>query len=87
VDPRGTRGASWALEPRYSPWKSEGDHPNGFESSFMKSMIDHYDLVGKALEGSAGSAAATRLKDIMHAPSEGISLGRMPHWTRRSISW
>jgi CBS domain-containing protein len=62
----------WALEPRY---KQMGDLKEtsrfGFSPEFLRSMLDYYELWRKPLEGLCQKAAKTKVKEIMHKPTEG----------------
>ncbi|MHC1728905.1 MAG: HPP family protein [Syntrophobacteraceae bacterium] len=62
----------WALEPRYKQIGNLRETSRyGFSPSFLRSMIDHYGLWRKPLEGICRKAAEMKVKDIMQTPTEG----------------
>ena len=61
-----------ALEPKYEQMLGrEGMAHSGLTREFMKSLMSHYDLWSGAMIEICKKAAAIKVKDFMHKPSEG----------------
>lgn len=62
----------WAIEPRYKEIGNLRETSRyGFSPEFLRSMIENYGLWRKPLEGLCKKAAAIKVKEIMHQPTEG----------------
>jgi CBS domain-containing protein len=62
----------WAIEPRYKEIGNLRETSRyGFSPEFLRSMIKNYGLWSKPLDGLCKKAAAIKIKDIMHQPTEG----------------
>jgi CBS domain-containing protein len=61
-----------ALEPKYQDMiKGEGSHRLGFSKSFMKSMLEDYNLFGQPLDDICRKAGEQNVKLFMSTPTEG----------------
>ena len=61
-----------ALEPKYEQMLGrEGMAHSGLTREFMKSLMTHYDLWSGAMSDISKKAAALKVKDFMHQPTEG----------------
>jgi CBS domain-containing protein len=62
----------WAIEPRYKEIGNLRETSRyGFSPEFLRSMIKNYGLWSKPLDGLCKKAAAIKVKEIMHQPTEG----------------
>ena len=62
----------WAIEPRYKEMGNLRETSRyGFSPEFLRSMIKSYGLWSKPLDGLCKKAAAIKVKEIMHQPTEG----------------
>jgi CBS domain-containing protein len=60
-----------ALEPKYGKIKDKRISQLGFSRDFLDAIQEQYALFEKPLEDAAREAAAMRVADFMHTPTEG----------------
>lgn len=61
-----------ALEPRYAELGDPGRlSRSGFSAQFLQSMLDHASLWASPLKDLCSKAASLKVKNFLHAPTEG----------------